>query len=116
MIDMSIIHDLPESDISDLPNDVKIRFSNLKILLENLEIMSIKENLKDKYYIDLYIEFIELKTIESKIVKLADCISVQLYSEKEINLGNKNFNKILNRVNKEIKKIKNDIIEIVKIK
>ena len=32
MLDMSIIHDLPESDISDLPNDVKIKFSKLKIL------------------------------------------------------------------------------------
>lgn len=85
-VSMAIIHDVPEIFTNDIPHDMKENFPELKQKIEEVEMEFIKEKVPNLYYL-----FNELKkeSIESILVNIGDALSVLLYTNKEINLGNK---------------------------
>ncbi len=67
-----MVHDIPEAFIGDLVPAVSKRIPSLK---ESLEIEAIEEKIYSNIIRSLYTEYVERKSTESKIAKLADLIS-----------------------------------------
>ena len=95
LIKMALIHDEPEAMefIGDVPHPIKVNNPALKAALEKSEYESLKSLLGDEY-VGYLKEFNECKSIESIIVNLADVISCLIYSESEINRGNKYMERV----------------------
>jgi 5'-deoxynucleotidase YfbR-like HD superfamily hydrolase len=93
--DMAIIHDLSEINLGDISHRVKVENPKFKAVLEALEKEQIVRLLSNKYYEKCLSEFIECSTYESIIVNLADVISVIIYAQNNMMLGNKNMINIL---------------------
>jgi 5'-deoxynucleotidase len=102
VIKLALIHDAPEVISGDLPHDSKYDYGEvskgLREKLGSLEEITMKyalSKLKDKktsgMIYSLFEEYNARKTIESKIVKLADFYDVILYMHQEMNLGNKSM-------------------------
>ena len=95
MIDMAIIHDLAEVNLGDTSHRVKKLNPDLEATLNKIEVAELKNLLKDDYFVDCLREFNSQETFESKIVKLADILSVIVYAQNTLNLGNMNMLNIL---------------------
>ncbi len=85
-VSMSIIHDIPEIFTNDIPHDMKENFPELKKKIEEVEIEFVKDKIPELYYL---FSDLKNKSIESILVSIGDALSVLLYTNKEINLGNK---------------------------
>jgi 5'-deoxynucleotidase len=100
VIALALIHDVPEVISGDLPHDTKYDYGEvskgLRRQLHDLEQMTMKyalAKLKDgktseKIY-SLFEEYNERKSVESRIVKIADLYDVILYTQREMSMGNK---------------------------
>ena len=90
---MALIHDMPESAISDVPHNIKASNPQLAAALEEAE----DKVLNTMFYaegVNLVAEFNETSSPEGKVCALADVLSVVLYANDEIKCGNKVFNYI----------------------
>jgi 5'-deoxynucleotidase YfbR-like HD superfamily hydrolase len=97
---IAITHDLDEAVVGDVPHDAKYQFGeHSKKLRKALEQLS-NSNVESMYnmikrkdlrsmYMSLYKEQKTRKSVESKIVKLADYIDVIIYCENESRMGNR---------------------------
>ena len=113
-LQMAIVHDLIETFISDIPRNVKDKYSKLNSVLEEVE----RDAWTDLYpeYADLMDELEKGITIESIIVKMADILSVIQYAKSEKALGNvkemdiilKNGNKRMDSLLIKLKKVTNN--------
>lgn len=90
---MALIHDIPESKISDVPHNIKLTNPKLMDALEEVEANVAKEMLSDEAATMLD-EFNIGSTVEGRVCQLADVLSVVLYADDEIKSGNKVFNYI----------------------
>jgi len=111
-IEYIIVHDIPELVSNDLSYDFKRDNQELRDILRKAELNYIKNNLPEYY--EVYSELDNFKDTEPFIyllVKMADVISVYLYTSNEINLGNSTheindiFLDTINRINELDKKI-----------
>ena len=86
---MAITHDYVEIFISDVPRNVKDKYPSLNETLALVE----RQAWVDKFpeYNSLNEEFEAKETDESKIVQLADSLSVLQYVYTEVNLGNEGY-------------------------
>lgn len=123
---IAITHDLDEAVVGDVPHDAKYHFGKqsekLRSSLEQLSESTVEamydmikhQDLRARY-MSLYKEQKTRKSIESKIVKLADYIDVIIYCENEMRMGNKElsadrenasirFNEMLGKILDEHKK------------
>ena len=129
VVKLALIHDVSETISGDLPHDSKYSYGKisegLRKQLGDLEEVTMAYSLgklKDKRMSEalysLFVEYNKRKTIESKIVKLADFYDVALYTHQEMNLGNKSvykehayatrrFNKMLREISDTQKKKRN---------
>lgn len=90
---MALIHDVPESKISDVPHNIKTANPKLAVALEEAE----NKVLNDMFYpegVTLVADFNGIVSPEGKVCALADVLSVVLYANDEIKCGNKVFNYI----------------------
>ena len=90
---MALIHDIPESRISDVPHNIKTANPKLSAALEDAE----NKVLNDMFYpegVTLVADFNGTVSPEGKVCALADVLSVVLYANDEIKCGNKVFNYI----------------------
>lgn len=90
---MALIHDIPESKISDVPHNIKMANPKLMDALEEAEANVTKEMLSNEAATMLD-EFNTGSTAEGRVCQLADVLSVVLYADDEIKSGNKVFNYI----------------------
>ena len=104
VVKLALMHDVSETISGDLPHDSKYSYGKisegLRKQLGDLEEVTMDyslRKLKDKRMSNalyaLFAEYNERKTIESKIVKLADFYDVSLYTHQEMRLGNKSVHK-----------------------
>lgn len=108
---MAISHDLPEIDITDIPHNTKEKFPDLKKALRKAELQTLEKRF-GRYLKKLNIEFENAKTIEAKIVQLADIISVIQYSYNEVKLGNSGYmSEVYERAQNRFNEIWNQIEE-----
>lgn len=120
ILEKSMIHDIHEIKLSDIPHDIKY---------ENEELLDFCLKFEDEFNNRYFKNLIEREQINSEykelidsIVSLSDIISVYQYSEIECSFGNKRkFKSILidceNRMNKEFKIIReyvtDDLVDIL---
>ena len=97
----ALMHDFPETITSDIPYQIKHRYSDGKLAeaLNEIENDLIENEIFDELPTNIKVRYIEISkmskdTLESKIVKAADAIDVVLTAMKEINLGNKYFDHV----------------------
>jgi putative hydrolases of HD superfamily len=102
VLKISIIHDLAEAELGDIVYPVRQKFKKLNIILNNEEKHIINKKLNSDYKL-LFEEFESFKTIESLIVKLADAIDANVYSNEELNMGNNNMLKVKLETEERIK-------------
>jgi 5'-deoxynucleotidase YfbR-like HD superfamily hydrolase len=99
-LSMGLIHDVPELHLSDITYDVKRNFPKLRD-----SILDAEKSIIDKRYPEWRHLFNELvvnvESVESMIVVLADVMSCIQYASTEIDLGNSGYMK---NVLKESKK------------
>ena len=102
VIELALIHDVPEMISGDLPHDSKYDYGEvsrgLREQLASLEKITMRYTLAklndkktSKTIYSLFEEYNARKTIESKIVKLADLYDVILYTHQEMSLGNRSL-------------------------
>lgn len=105
---MALMHDYSELNTGDVIFTFKTGNEEAKKFWEQEELRSFKNI--DEQYTDLLQEFINQDTLEAIIVKAADVMSVVVYANAEIALGNTKFRKIksssVKRLKAMFKKIK----------
>lgn len=89
----ALVHDFPETKISDVPHNIKSRNPELSSILAKIEKKVAEERLSEEAA-SLIEDFNELKTPEGLVCALADILSVILYAEDEVKCGNTTFNYI----------------------
>ena len=89
----AIIHDIPEAFMSDVPYTIKQKHENLSKVLDEVEEDVTKSFLSEQAN-ELLKHFNNCDTPEGLVCRLADIISVVMYSADEIKTGNKIFNYI----------------------
>jgi 5'-deoxynucleotidase YfbR-like HD superfamily hydrolase len=88
---LALFHDYPEALISDIPHNVKVGLGEeMNERLSMLE-YSIMENDLSHEYADLLRQFNDMDTPEGLVVALADIMSVEVYCEREILMGNSQY-------------------------
>ncbi len=108
-IAIAVCHDIVEADTNDITNDIKIKHPGFA---SELEIVELKELGKYPRPIETYaIEYMHQRTVESKIVKLADILQVQQYLSNEIDLGNSIIKDMWSKVNRRRWEIKKELKE-----
>ena len=105
MYKMAIIHDMEEIISGDIIKVLK--HGGLKEELEkmnhrSMEFLTDVLGRKGKEYLRIWETLKDKGTIESKIIDLADWLSIIVYSVREIHMGNKYFEEILEFVIKKI--------------
>lgn len=102
-IAMAIIHDIGECFTSDLPHDVKYENPELKNLCDQLERKYVEQlpNIRNLWF-DLEDNG---ETIQKRMVKLGDSLSVKAYVDRELALGNntEEFKQISTEIDRRIK-------------
>lgn len=86
---MSIVHDVPEQEINDIPHNTKRNYPELKEILKSCELRACDKI--DPMLKPLIIELDECLTPEALIVSLADVLSCLQYSKSELTLGNSGY-------------------------
>lgn len=108
-VSLAVVHDMAEIDLCDIPHDVKV--NNPKLTEEYNKV-------EDKYLAKLFKRFkldnVEEKTLENKIVKVADLYSVIQYCNHEKTLGNRSgyIDVVLSKTYKLIYDLEEELIKI----
>lgn len=102
-IEYALLHDVPETIISDIPSDVKDLSETLRMLLQIFEDSFMEDNYPD------YALYSKDEEIFS-IVKLADLYSVRQYCMVEAALGNKTLD-FADAVNERIDRLEEELIK-----
>ena len=87
---MALIHDIEESLTGDIIYNIKHHNEDFSDAVEKLNVTIIREIYSgNDFYLSIWDEYKECKTVEAKIVEIADRLSSLLYIYSEAKLGNK---------------------------
>ncbi len=102
-IEYALLHDVPETILSDIPSDVKDLSETLRMLLQIFE---------DSFMEDNYPNYTSHSKDEEilSVVKLADLYSVRQYCMVEAALGNKTLD-FADAVNERIDRLEKELIK-----
>lgn len=95
---MAMYHDGPEIILGDIISLPKRKYPEFKKSVEEVE-----EKIVDDYFpelLDILTEYRKQKSIEAKLVKLSDILSVLHYCRHELDLGNSYFDEIYENTKK----------------
>ncbi len=101
---LTIIHDLAEAFVGDVVKFLKDYIGEVK---EQAEIKAFKEFIGIDYLLELYKEYVEDKTLEAKIARLADMLATYVQAKRYYMQGYRDVERIL--VNTY-----NSILELIK--
>jgi len=86
---LALVHDIEETISGDLPHNVKEKYPEFLLNLEEMNDSIVKDIFSSNgEYLDLWREVRGLETKEARLVHLCDIISVILYTKNEIEMGN----------------------------
>ena len=108
-IERALIHDIHETELSDIPHNIKHSIAGLNDMCENFE-----KQYNEEYFGDL-IQFENdlgptLSLLIKNIVDLADVISVLQYAQLEVGFGNKEkFGPIIDNARSRISRLLDDL-------
>jgi len=100
---MALFHDVPEIYLSDMPNNTKITFPEIAAAVKNSYPSA--SDMLDPTMTPLIDDYENQKTLEAKIVKLADILSILQYTRQEVKLGNQYMKTIYDGTQKIANKI-----------
>lgn len=106
---MALFHDIPEIFLSDTPHNTKTMFP--KIAAAAKDSQKIASDMIDPSMTPLVEDYEHQKTIEARIVRIADILSVIQYTKQEVKLGNKYMSKIYDDTKKYLNKLYEKIKE-----
>ena len=101
LMTIALIHDFDECKTGDMVYDMKymkkhdIKFDKIKIIREIF-------NDCDNKFTEWYDDYLERKSVESILVKIADWVSMLLYVENEVKMGNKHMEDVIGRARTNI--------------
>ena len=101
-IKLALVHDILESEISDIPYNVK---SSYPAIAKSVKQSELDAMFKFSSTVKSLLNELDNNSnhIEQRIVKFADIISCKLYTEMEVSLGNTNYmQKVLDETNQRI--------------
>ena len=113
ILQMALIHDLPEAILSDIPTTSKSIFKQFGMDVDSISGELMKSILPP--YTGEMIEFEEKETIEALVVKLADIAQCFQYCYHEESLGNTNMEEVIMLINEGYQTIKNKLRKKYKI-
>ena len=103
-IRMALLHDVEEVKSGDVPHTTKEEYPEFDESLEKMNATIINDVLEnDEKYINIWKEQRNGSSEESKIVMLADVISVLIYSKEEKNMGNQYMEEVYDKILKRLK-------------
>lgn len=108
---LALIHDVPECIVGDIPLKTSMSMYGLK---EELELKKAEEIFGDTWILQLFVEYVEQKSLESRLARLSEKLSTLVESKRMISLGYSRVNEILESTLKEIKDIINSFDNDVK--
>ena len=91
-IRMALFHDIPEIYLSDMPHNTKSAFPEIASAVKNSQ--KAASDMLDPTMTPLIEDYENQGTIEAKIVRLADLLSILQYTGQESKLGNQYMTKI----------------------
>ena len=94
MILMSLLHDVPEIKTGDLPYLLKKENKELKKIVNDCEEKYMRELFSEDIF-KLFLEYNAKSSVESILVKISDVLSSYVYAKQELNMGNKNFDRVI---------------------
>lgn len=90
-VKMAVIHDWGEAIIGDISEGISKRLGPIKDDMERESFKELTKNLSDKKeYLDLWNEYLEEKSIEAKIVRAADLLSILIELTHHFEEGRRN--------------------------
>lgn len=99
-----LCHDLPEILLTDVPHNVKRRFPGIADAVSEAEAKVWRD------YLPHLSQYMALSDREEKILKLADSLSVVLYSTQELSLGrSEEFDYILSEASRTVCKLQQEL-------
>lgn len=101
MLQMAMLHDVPESITGDVLHQVKKARPIIKGELTKMEVEVMKQFFSPELA-SVYEQFEENNTLEAQVVLLADIMSILLYINNEESLGNENFNIVKRKTEKRM--------------
>lgn len=114
-VSLAVVHDIPEIYTNDIPHNIKINFPKIQEEIEKAELAFLDEY---QHQFAEYYKELKKDSIESLLVEIADALSVLLYTNKEIELGNKTkdiqiiANEVRSRLTKQFDKLEEKVKEI----
>jgi len=84
---MALFHDIPESNLSDIPNNTKLMFPEIAKAIKDHQ--KAASDMIDPSMTPLIEDFENQTTKEAHIVRLADLMSILQYTKYESDLGNR---------------------------
>lgn len=103
VIKISALHDFEEIESGDFPHSAKIKYPEISDVINKFGKDIIVDIFgSDSEYVEFWLASRKCSTIEEKIVSFCDMISVYLYAEKELKMGNYFMENIFNRVSEQI--------------
>jgi putative hydrolase of HD superfamily len=109
---LALIHDVPECMVGDIPLKTSISIGGLK---EELELRKAEEIFGDKWILQLFIEYLEQKTLESKIARISEKLSTIVESKRMISLGYVRVDEILESTRNEIENIMSSLDRDIRV-
>lgn len=104
---LTIIHDLGEAFVGDVVKFLKDYIGEVK---EQAEIKAFKEFIRVDYLLELYKEYVEGKTLEARIARIADMLATYVQAKRYYMQGFKDVERILvNTYNSILKSIERNI-------
>ena len=104
---MALFHDIPEIYLSDMPNNTKSMFPGIAKSVKQCQ--NAASDMLDPTMTPLIDDYENQKTLEARIVKLADLMSILQYTRQESKLGNEYMERIFKEVkplvDKQFKKL-----------
>lgn len=91
-IKMALFHDIPEIHLSDVPHNTKEKFPDIGNAVSNNQVQA--SDMIDPTMTPFVELYEKQQTVESKIVRLADYLSVLQYTKYEADLGNIHMKRI----------------------
>ncbi|RLG75304.1 MAG: phosphohydrolase [Thermoprotei archaeon] len=100
---ITILHDVPEAYTGDIIKAIKDKIP----YTEEIELSFVEEKIKVPIIVNLIKEYIEKRSVEAVLAKLAETLSTYVQAKRYVKMGYHNVKEIMDNTEKEIEKMLN---------
>jgi len=107
MLLIATVHDWPEAEIDDVAHNVKRKYPKVKEALQEAELEYISKYPTN--VINAFVEYLEGKTPDSKVVHLADAMQCVQYTKVEVKTGNEYMIPVLQESERRVRQLRKEL-------